>query len=786
MPAASHVEKEGTFTNTQRLLQWRDKALEPPGDARSRAVVHAPPRPSASRRTTRTPSDARDWPIRNLTWDYPEHGDARASRRAEAVLQGDQRLRRRRPASRCRGFTELEDDGSTACGCWIYSRRLRRRRQPGAPARPRRPRRRRGRLGLARVGLGVAGEPAHALQPRVRRPATASRGRSARSYVWWDEERGQVDGLRRARLPGRQARPTTARPTTPQGMDAISGDEPFIMMADGRGLAVLAAAACSTARCRRTTSRSSRRSRNPLYPERRREPGGAPLGRARRTRTTPPADPRYPLRARRRSGSPSTTPPGAMSRNLPWLAELQPEMFAEIDPVLAARARHRGRRLDDDRRPSAREIEARAKVTERIRPLRIDGRTVHQVALPWHWGYGGASVTGDAANDLIALSGDPNVRSRSPRRSPATCAPGAATRATTERAARARTPRPPIAPERGPPAPRSRSAGGMTEIADPARRRRAERMGFFTDTTTCIGCKACEVACKQWNDLPADGARVPQGRLVRPHRRARRVDVAPRALRRDARAAAAIPPATGLRRRLATCATLDRWLFMSDVCKHCTNAGCLDACPTGALIRTEFETVDRSSPTSATAAATASRRARSASSTATTTTAAPPSAPSATTACRTASSPRARRRARPTRSSSAPTTSSSSRAQRRVAALHERGLGRRLPVRRGRRARRAARRRARRVLPADRAARALRAARRRPTRRSRRTSSRRRWRRWAPGWSPRPGVARRFVAAARSGATPSARARRGCAAVEASSRRSPSASAGGARERRAT
>ena len=54
------------------------------------------------------------------------------------------------------------------------------------------------------------------------------------------------------------------------------------------------------------------------------------------------------------------------------------------------------------------EIEARAKVTERIRPLVIDGRTVHQVALPWHWGYGGP-VTGDAANDLIALSGDPNV-----------------------------------------------------------------------------------------------------------------------------------------------------------------------------------------------------------------------------------------------------------------------------------------------------------------------------------------------------------------------------------------
>jgi formate dehydrogenase major subunit len=98
---------------------------------------------------------------------------------------------------------------------------------------------------------------------------------------------------------------------------------------------------------------------------------------------------------------------GAMSRNLPWLAELQPEMFAEIGPEIAAE-----RGIEDggwmtivtDRA----EIEARAKVTERIRPLVIDGREIHQVALPWHWGFHGA-VTGDVANDLIALSGDPNV-----------------------------------------------------------------------------------------------------------------------------------------------------------------------------------------------------------------------------------------------------------------------------------------------------------------------------------------------------------------------------------------
>ena len=183
----------------------------------------------------------------------------------------------------------------------------------------------------------------------------------------------------------------------------------------------------------------------------------------------------------------------------------------------------------------------------------------------------------------------------------------------------------------------------------------AERMGFFTDTTVCIGCKACEVACKQWNDLPADGSEFKKGGSYdhtgslsgSTWRHVRFVEqLAPSPQFRDeAQAALAggsggqIPaiPATGARmpqlgelggagggvaedemRDLVdmaengssytsdggrtqgngggvdvagAVAQMDRWLFMSDVCKHCTNAGCLDACPTGALIRTEFGTV---------------------------------------------------------------------------------------------------------------------------------------------------------------------------------------------------
>jgi formate dehydrogenase major subunit len=96
-----------------------------------------------------------------------------------------------------------------------------------------------------------------------------------------------------------------------------------------------------------------------------------------------------------------------MSRTLPWLGELQPEMFAEVDPVLA---RERG--IEDGGWMTIvterAEIEARALVTERMRPLRVDGRPVHQIGLPWHWGYG-LGYPGDSANDLGVLSGDPNV-----------------------------------------------------------------------------------------------------------------------------------------------------------------------------------------------------------------------------------------------------------------------------------------------------------------------------------------------------------------------------------------
>jgi len=105
----------------------------------------------------------------------------------------------------------------------------------------------------------------------------------------------------------------------------------------------------------------------------------------------------------------------------------------------------------------------------------------------------------------------------------------------------------------------------------------AEAMGFFTDTTVCIGCKACEVACKEWNELSASGggANTLSGmsydntrRLDGDHwRHVKFIE------------------------QFSEDRSQGRWLMMSDVCKHCVQAGCLEVCPTGAIIRTEFDTV---------------------------------------------------------------------------------------------------------------------------------------------------------------------------------------------------
>jgi formate dehydrogenase iron-sulfur subunit len=121
-------------------------------------------------------------------------------------------------------------------------------------------------------------------------------------------------------------------------------------------------------------------------------------------------------------------------------------------------------------------------------------------------------------------------------------------------------------------------------------------MGFFTDTSVCIGCKACEVACKEWNMVPQDGPLELTGRSFD-----NTMELSADTWRHVAFVEQEVPATTRITSQpmepeqpiqpAEVGASGVRWLMSSDVCKHCTSAACLEVCPTGALFRTEFGTV---------------------------------------------------------------------------------------------------------------------------------------------------------------------------------------------------
>ncbi len=398
MPAAAHVEKEGCFTNTQRLVQFRDKALEPPGDARSELwfMHHLAKRVRAHYAGS---TRERDWPIVNLKWDYPELGEI-GEPDVEAVLKeiNGYEVATGRPVS---GFAELQNDGSTACGCWIYSGifadgvNQARRRDPGD---------------IRKAGGRVSPEWAWAWPANRRmlynRASADPQGRpwsERKKYIWWDQDEHRWTGYDVPDFPVDKA-PDYRAADDAEGMDAINGDDPFIMMADGRSWLYTPSGLLDGPLPTHYEPIESP-VHNLLYPDLEANPSAIRWRRPENPLHTT-GDPRYPIVATTFRLTEQHTA-GGMSRRLPWLSELQPEMFAEIDPMLAGE-----RGIEDGGWMTIvterAEIEARALVTDRIRPLRVDGRLVHQVGLPWHWGFS-APFPGDSTNDLGVLSGDPNV-----------------------------------------------------------------------------------------------------------------------------------------------------------------------------------------------------------------------------------------------------------------------------------------------------------------------------------------------------------------------------------------
>jgi formate dehydrogenase major subunit len=439
LPAAAVAEGEGSFTNTQRLVQWHEKAVDPPDDARTDIwfTVHLGLRLKEMYRTSK---EKRDRPIQALTWDYINNEENKGRRiedepssrlvlkeingyhvlhpRLEAIagapaaasISWGKSLKEAAPLT---SFTELKDDGSTACGAWIYTgvfaggknhaadrkgddwvalgwgfswpnnRRLMYNRASADPAGV--PWAKEARLAREHGPRGPDGRPLH------------------RGYVYWDETKKSWVGVDVPDFVLKKAPKTEA---DPKGVGLLfhDGASPFIMKSDGKGWLYVPNGLVDGPLPTHYEPYESP-VKNVVYPQ---QSNPVVLSWEPEANIAPVGSPEFPhvLSTYRLTEHHLS---GTMSRWLPWLTELMPELFCEISPEHAAEIGVGNTDWVQISTPRG-SIRAKALVTRRIRPFHLLGRKerVHHVGLPWHWGYKGIS-TGDVVNNLSALVGDPNV-----------------------------------------------------------------------------------------------------------------------------------------------------------------------------------------------------------------------------------------------------------------------------------------------------------------------------------------------------------------------------------------
>ncbi len=398
LPGAAHTEKAGSFTNTQRLLQWHHKAVEPKGDCRSELwfMFHLGRK---VREKLAASSDPKDKAILALNWNYPTQGP-HDEPDAEAVLREIGGWDENGDA--LSSYLPLKADGSTTCGCWIYAGVYADEVNQAARKKPH-----------TEQGSWVAPEWAWAWPMNRRiiynRASADPEGKpwsERKKYVWWDEEQGSWTGFD---VPDFQAakRPDYEPSDDATAEEAIRGDKPFIMQADGRAWIYVPAGLTDGPlpthyephespfenalykQQANPTRQQFPRSDNPYNPS----DGGPGM------RVFPYVLSTYRLTEHHTAGG--------MTRTVSHLSELQPEMFCEVGPELAKeRGLENGGWATIVTTRTA--IEARVLVSDRLAPMKVQGRVVHHVGMPYHWG-GKGVVKGDSANDLLGLALDSNV-----------------------------------------------------------------------------------------------------------------------------------------------------------------------------------------------------------------------------------------------------------------------------------------------------------------------------------------------------------------------------------------
>ncbi len=392
LPAADAMEKEGSIVTSGRLIQWRPKVAEPPGEA---LPDHQILNRIALKLKALYAEDSGPFadPIRHLNWDYGAEVDID---KVAAEING---YHTRNTDDGKKGdivvnFTKLKDDGSTACGNWLYSGYW----YPAddgeghvMPATKRRGQKDPGGLGIYPYWAFSWPVNRRIIYNRCSADPDGKPWAEDKALIWWNGEKWTGYDV-----------PDFGKTKAP---DAPGGNDPFIMKTDGKGW--LFGALNEGPLPEHYEPVESPVSYNPLSSQMRNPVikmwntnEGQDIGDNWGTRD------QFPIVA--------TTyrvcehwQAGGMSRWLEWLTECQPEMFVEMSKELAKEKGISGGDLVKVR--SARgEIEAVAIVTARFKPFKVNGQIVHQVGMPWHFGWGGLA-TGDSANDLTPHVGDANT-----------------------------------------------------------------------------------------------------------------------------------------------------------------------------------------------------------------------------------------------------------------------------------------------------------------------------------------------------------------------------------------
>ena len=408
IPAAHIAEKDGSMTQTQRTVQWHDKASDPPGDARSDLFFWYDLGKRLKRRYANSTAP-RDLGIKHMTLDYEptpaevaewKHKDEPSAFKIFTEINGFD-WKTKAPLN---SFANLTADGNTACGAWIYTGMLqvvsgqmvnRARMTPGKND------------GWVSPNWGWAWPGnRHQLYNRASADAQGNPWSIAKKFTYWDA-RATPPTWKNDTGEGIDFTPTKAPNTAanPRGIGIAfhSGAAPFLLKTDGKAW-LFAPTGTSDGPLPTHYEPWESLVKNLLYKQ-----DQNPISKIWNVEGNkynefagtefPTVITTYRLTEHHLSGT--------MSRWLPWLAELMPELFVEMSPEFAG---EKGIANGDyvTVRTARGKTHARALVTKRLRPFNLDGKVVHQVGMPWHWGYMGIA-TSDIANNTTALVADPNV-----------------------------------------------------------------------------------------------------------------------------------------------------------------------------------------------------------------------------------------------------------------------------------------------------------------------------------------------------------------------------------------